>query len=174
LINTKTALLLLLKSLQIEYKLYEHPPIFTAKDAQNMRICEEIPGVHVKNLFLRDKKKTIYLLMTVKENKRVDLLDLEKKLNSERLSFASNHDLTTMLGIQPGSVTPIAIINDKTNRIKLFFDADLLNEEYINIHPMENTATITMKLRDLLAFIQNHHKNKIEFIEILNKNIPMS
>jgi|SRR5579862_6583378 len=170
-INNKIDLLRLLTSCQIEYKLFEHPPIFTAEDAHNMQICEVIPGSHVKNLFLRNRKKSVYLLVTIKENKRVDLLDLEKKLNSERLSFASSHDLTNMLGIQPGSVTPLAIINDKSNRIQLFFDADLLNEEYINIHPMENTATISIKLSDLLLFIQQYYKNKIEFIEILDKNI---
>lgn len=147
------------------YQLYEHPPVFTVKDAQN---AAHIPGVHVKNLFLRNKKKTAYWLVTVKEEKRVDLMAFGNLLNEGRLSFASHNDLIAILGVQPGSVTPLAIINDQTQCAKLIFDNDLLLEKHINIHPMENTATISIKLHDLLCFIKGNHQGKIEFIDIPN------
>lgn len=161
-------LLSLLSASIFTYQLYEHPPVFTANEAR--QYCAHIPGAHVKNLFVRDKKKKAYLLVTVKEEKRIDLSVLEEKLKIGRLSFASNNDLTTMLGVQPGSVTPIAIINDKSKRIKPLFDDELLNDEYIAIHPLENTATISIKLQDLLLFIENYGLNKIEFLGIPQSN----
>ena len=94
---------------------------------------------------------------------------LAKILNSGRLSFANHHDLQTMLGVTPGSVTPIAIINDHAKRVKLIFDQDLLQENDINIHPMENTATITVKFADLKNFIEQKHQIKIDFKMIPEK-----
>lgn len=163
-ITSKEEILAKLKTAHIDYQLFEHHPAFTAEDGQDL--CIKIPGPHVKNLFLRDKKKKIYLLVTVKQEKRVDLLKLGDNLQLGRLSFASSNDLNTMLGVEAGSVTPIAMINDAHKRIKLFMDRDLLNEEIINIHPMVNTATISIKLNDLLLFIEDYQQEKIEFIEI--------
>ncbi|HEX4045859.1 MAG TPA: prolyl-tRNA synthetase associated domain-containing protein [Gammaproteobacteria bacterium] len=165
-ISSKEELLLILNSDNFGYQLYEHPPVFTASDAEEH--CVHIPGVHVKNLFLRNKKKTAYWLITVKDEKRVDLMAFGNILNEGRLSFASHSDLIAMLGIQPGSVTPLAIINDQAKRVKLIFDNALLLEKHINIHPMENTATISVQLCDLLRFIEGNHQGKIEFIEIPN------
>lgn len=163
-ISSKEKLLLILDADNVGYQLYEHPPVYTTEEAAEH--CAHIPGVHVKNLFLRNKKKTAYWLVTVREDKRVDLFVLGEIFNEGRLSFASHSDLTTMLGVQPGSLTPLAIINDQENRVKLFIDNDLLTEKHINIHPMENTATISVKASDLLRFIEGRHQRKIEFIEI--------
>jgi len=165
-ISNKEQLLPLLSSEHCEYKLYEHPPVFTVAEATQH--CRHIPGAHVKNLFLRNHKKTAYWLITVKEDKRVDLRTLGDRLATGRLSFASPADLIAMLGIQPGSVTPLAIINDQAKRIKLLFDADLLDEKNISVHPMENTATITLQFDELLRFIENYRQEKIGFIEIPN------
>ena len=96
------------------------------------------------------------------------------QLKLGRLSFASNDDLKSMLGVEPGSVTPIAIINNESKRVKLLFDNDLLTEEYISIHPMVNTATIAIRLGDLLQFIKNNHQEKIEFIDIPNHDSGFS
>jgi Ala-tRNA(Pro) deacylase len=163
-ISSKEKLLLKLDSDNFIYQLHEHPPVFTVEEA--MQYCAHIPGAHVKNLFLRNKKKTAYWLVTVKDEKRVDLLALGKILNEGRLSFGSHAELIAILGIQPGSVTPFAIINDYAKYVKLIFDKDLLQDKYINIHPMENTATITITMDDLLRFIESNHQIKIEFIDI--------
>jgi len=168
-ISSKQLLLPLLDQASLSYKLYEHPAVFTAEDGE--RYCAHIPGIHVKNLFLRNEKKTAYWLVTIQYHKRVDLSQLEKILNGGRLSFANYDDLTNMLGIMPGSVTPIAIINDYVRQVKLIFDQDLLQEDYINIHPMENTATITMKLDDLKNFIEQQHKITIDFSMIPEKSV---
>lgn len=168
-ISTRQPLLYLLDEAHLEYQLYEHPAVFTAEEGE--QYCAHIPGTHVKNLFLRNEKKTAYWLVTIKYLKRVDLSQLAKILNGGRLSFANHHDLQTMLGVTPGSVTPIAIINDHVKRVKLIFDQDLLQEEHINIHPMENTATITLKLADLQNFIEQRHQIKIDFALIPEKSI---
>jgi Ala-tRNA(Pro) deacylase len=163
-ITSQAELLKILESVNIPFHLYEHPPVYTSDDA--MIYCANIPGSHVKNLLVRNRKKTDYLLLTVQENKRVDLSTLGEILKLGRLSFANPHDLDNLLGVKPGSVTPFAIVNDHEARVKILFDDELLKNEYINIHPMINTATISLKLDDLLQFIQKHHQKKIEFITI--------
>lgn len=170
-ISDRQPLLTLLDAAHLEYQLHEHPAVFTAEEGE--QYCAHIPGAHVKNLFLRNEKKTAYWLVTIKYHKRVDLSQLAKILNGGRLSFANHHDLKTMLGVTPGSVTPIAIINDHARQVKLIFDQDLLQEEYINIHPMENTSTITMKLADLHNFIEQGHQIKIDFAMIPEKSLNL-
>lgn len=167
-ITTKQSLLSLLDAENLDYQLHEHPAVFTAEEGE--QYCALIPGAHVKNLFLRNEKKTTYWLVTIKYHKRLDLSQLAKILNSGRLSFANHHDLQVMLGVTPGSVTPIAIVNDHTRRVKLIFDQDLLQETDINIHPMENTATITVKCTDLQNFIEQKHQIKIDFIAMPEKS----
>lgn len=167
-ISTRQPLLSLLDADHIGYQLHEHPAVFTAEEAE--KYCAHIPGAHVKNLFLRNEKKTAYWLVMIKDHKHVNLSELAKTLNCGRLSFANHHDLKTMLGVTPGSVTPIAIINDHTIRVKLIFDQDLRQEEYINIHPMENTSTITMRLFDLQNFIEQRHQIRIDFLMIPEKS----
>jgi Ala-tRNA(Pro) deacylase len=168
-ISARQSLISLLDAAHLEYQLHEHPAIFTTEEGE--QYCAHIPGAHVKNLFLRNEKKTAYWLLTIKHHKHVDLSQLAKILNGGRLSFANHHDLKTILGVMPGSVTPIAIINDHARRVKLIFDQDLLKEEYINIHPMENIATITMKLTDLQNFIEQKHQIKIDFLMMPEKSI---
>lgn len=163
----KDDLLLCLLEKNIQFDLHEHPAVFTAQDA--MVHCAHLRGAHVKNLFLRDPKKRNYILVTLRENKQIDLSKLSVLLELGKLSFASAEDLNRLLGVQPGSVTPAAVLNDRQHCVKLFFDNDLLKEEYINIHPMINTATITLKLHDLLFFIEKNHDKKINFISIPGK-----
>lgn len=162
---TQQVLLALLDSAGVSYVRYEHPPIFTANDG--IQYCSQIPGTHAKNLFLRDQKKSQYILITVKDEKRVDLLALAKLIDIGRLSFASDCDLISMLCVQPGSVTPFAILNDQEKLVKFFMDKILLQSEYINVHPMENTATLHLKIQDLLAFIESRYDRKINLIDVL-------
>lgn len=163
-VTNKEDLLSLLAAENFMYKLYEHPAVYTVEEG--MQHCHHIPGAHIKNLFLRNKKKTSYWLVSVAETKRVDLKQLGDLLAGGRLSFVNNESLVDMLGVQPGSVTPLAIINDKEQQVQLFLDRDLLTTEYINIHPMENTATIHLKLQDLLNFIENYTQIKVKFIDV--------
>jgi Ala-tRNA(Pro) deacylase len=108
--TSPAALLAVLDNLGIAYKLHSHPPIFTV--AEGVHLKESIPGLHCRNLFLRDKKEIMYLVVVANDTK-VDLKNLEKLLGSARLSFGSPERLWTHLGITPGSVCPFAAINDR-------------------------------------------------------------
>ena len=139
-----------LDRLEISYKLYEHEAVFTAEEA--LKVCGHIPGVHCKNLFLKDKKDALFLV-TVPDEKRVDLKTLDDKIGSKRLSFGKPELLIEVLGIAPGSVTPLALINDTQKRVQPVLDEWMMRQALINIHPLINTATVTISPQDLLKFM---------------------
>lgn len=124
------------------------------------------PEANAKNLFVRDDKRRNYYLITVKGDKRVDLKEFRQKNNTRSLSFASEKDLMNIMGLIPGSVTPLGILNDTEIKVKVFLDEDFLNAPSImGVHPNDNTATIWLKTDDLVSMIKEHG-NEIEFIKI--------
>lgn len=149
----------LLKEMNIEYELQEHRAVYTVEDVQEIFL--NLDGIGCKNLFLKDIKKKLFLY-TLPDNKRADLKTLPEKINSKRLSFANENDLQEYLGLTPGSVTPLGIINDKEQKVTVVLDKELKNNKVL-IHPNRNTATISIKYEDLIKFI-NHCGN--EYIEI--------
>ena len=146
----KDELLRFLEEFGIAYALYEHEPVFTAEEA--LKVCGHIPGVHCKNLFLKDKGGALWLI-TLPDEKRADLRALPEKIGSKRLSFGNAALLMEALGVTPGSVTALALINDKRRRVQLVLDRDMMEQELINLHPLVNTATITLRTADLLRFV---------------------
>lgn len=148
-----------LKELNIEYELQEHKAVYTVDDLQD--VFMEMEGIGCKNLFLKDAKKKLFLY-TLPDNKRADLKTLPEKINSKRLSFANENDLQEYLGLTPGSVTPLGIINDKGQKVTVVLDKELKNNKVL-IHPNRNTATVSIRYADLIKFI-NHCGN--EYIEI--------
>ena len=128
----------------------EHPALFTVDDSQKLR--GEIEGGHTKNLFLKDKKGN-YFLLTAQEDTQVNLKTLHKLLGgSSRFSFGSAEKMEEMLGVTPGAVTALGIINDRQGALTFAIDQRLLEHEKINCHPLVNTATTTLACRDLLSF----------------------
>lgn len=134
----------------IEYALHEHEAVFTAEEA--LRVCGHIPGMHCKNLFLKDKADALWLV-TLPDEKRADLKSLPEKIGSKRLSFGNASLLMEALGVTPGSVTPLALLNDEAKRVQLVLDRSMLHQEMINLHPLINTATVTLRSADLLRFL---------------------
>lgn len=135
----------------IEARTYEHPPVFTVAESQALR--GEIPGTNTKNLFLRDGKKT-YFLVTLEENTAVDLKGLRGKIGARSgLSFASPEALYEHLGVRPGSVSLLALINDKAHQVQVFVEAGLLDAERINCHPLTNDKTTSLSAQDLRHFL---------------------
>ena len=123
------------------------------------------PKYDAKNLFVRDDKKRNYYLITVKGNKRVDLKEFKTKNNTRRLSFASKQDLMDIIGVAAGSVTPLALLNDKDLKVVFYLDKDFLNDKrIIGIHPNDNTATVWLKIEDLIDIIKEHG-NQVNIIE---------
>lgn len=149
----------LLKEMNIEYELQEHRAVYTVEDVQEIFL--NLDGIGCKNLFLKDIKKNLFLY-TLPDNKRADLKTLPEKINSKRLSFANENDLQEYLGLTPGSVTPLGIINDKEQKVTVVLDKELKNNKVL-IHPNRNTATVSIKYEDLIKFIK-HCGN--EYIEI--------
>src|SRR5436190_1112868 len=129
-----------------------HAPVFTVAEARALRGA--IPGAHTKNLFLVDKKGALFLV-TAEEEAAIDLKHLHHRIGaSGRLSFGKPELLMAVLGVPPGAVTPFAAINDVAGRVTVVLDAALVAADTINAHPLVNTATTTIAVPDLLAFLR--------------------
>jgi Ala-tRNA(Pro) deacylase len=141
-----------LRALGISATTVTHPPLFTVEESQALR--GEIPGAHTKNLFLKDKKDALFLVVA-REEAAIDLKKLHQRIGAAgRLSFGRPELLAQMLGVAPGAVTPFGLINDRPPRVAVVLDAALMANETINCHPLVNTATMSLKSRDLLTFIR--------------------
>jgi Ala-tRNA(Pro) deacylase len=140
-----------LESLGIATETKWHAPVFTVEEAQAAR--GEMPGVHCKCLFLIDKKGALWLVVA-EENRRVDLKALAARLGAGRFSFASPERLMRHLGVEPGTVTPFALINDVERAVRVGLDQEMLKGETLNYHPLTNAATTRIAAADLLAFIR--------------------
>ncbi|MDX1739071.1 MAG: YbaK/EbsC family protein [Alphaproteobacteria bacterium] len=141
-----------LNELGIEHETLSHEPVFTVEESQALR--DNLPGGHTKNLFLRDKKKNLWLA-TIEENQPVNLKQLKKVLGaSGNLSFGNADLLMEVLGVIPGAVTAFSVINDTEKRITMVLDKALLDQELVNGHPLRNDKTTAVKSSDLLTFLQ--------------------
>jgi Ala-tRNA(Pro) deacylase len=145
-----------LKELGIESHTIDHEPVFTVEESQGLR--GQLPGGHVKNLFLRNKKEEMWLV-TVEESKRVDLKALGETLtgasgSAAKLSFGSPDRLMKYLGVIPGAVTPFAVINDKERAVRMVLDRDLLRFDRVHAHPLVNFKATALAPADLLRFLE--------------------
>jgi Ala-tRNA(Pro) deacylase len=126
----------------IPYQRYDHPAVFTVEEAS--RLVPDMPAAHTKNLFLRDEKGRRHFLVVVEANKRVDLRRLSVVLQSSKLSFGSPDRLAKHLGVEPGAVTVLAVVNDAEHRVEVFIDRDLWRADALRCHPLVNTATLSV------------------------------
>ena len=156
---TRADLMRRLDELGIKTVTTEHPPLFTVEQSQVLR--GEIAGGHSKNLFLKDKKGRIYLVVAEEETP-IDMKGLHRQIGSARLSFGKPELLDEVLGVIPGAVTPFALINDTGHRVGLVLDASLMRHDMLNFHPLDNSATTTIAREDLLTFLKaNGHEPRI-------------
>jgi Ala-tRNA(Pro) deacylase len=140
-----------LAELGIETRTVEHTPVYTV--AESSKLERQLPGGHTKNLFLKDKKGALFLIVAL-GHAQIDLKTLHKKLGCDRLSFGKPELLMEVLGVPAGSVTPFALINDKVRRVTIILDLDMMRHDRLNCHPLDNTATTNIARADLLAFIR--------------------
>ncbi|MCL1803727.1 MAG: prolyl-tRNA synthetase associated domain-containing protein [Eubacteriaceae bacterium] len=138
-----------LDSLAIEYSVQSHRAVFTIEDMESLEM-EHIDRV-AKNLFVRDDKKEHYYLVVIAKDKTANLKDLQHKIGSRRLSFASENDLDKYLGLKKGEVSPFGALNDEANAVKIIIDEDLAGYEFIGVHPNDNTATVWISAGNLVA-----------------------
>jgi Ala-tRNA(Pro) deacylase len=140
-----------LDALGIAYDRYEHPPVFTGEEAAVH--WSAIPGTQVKNLFLRNKKGDRHYLAILEIHKQADLRRLVKIVGDDRFSFGSAERLQACLGVTPGSVSPLGLINDEARRVIVIVDEDIRRAERLLFHPNINTATVTLSGPDLEKFL---------------------
>jgi Ala-tRNA(Pro) deacylase len=150
-----------LDSLGIGHKTANHPQVFTVEEARALRGTQ--PGGYTKNLFLRDKKGALYLVVAP-EDATIELKSLHRVLGATgRFSFAAAELLREALGVEPGSVSPFAAINDTTGRVTIVLDAALMAHDALNFHPLVNTGTTTIAREGLLKFLDaTGHQARIE------------
>ena len=135
----------------IEYKRYDHPAVYTVKEAR--QLVPELPAAKTKNLFLRDKKGLRHFLVIVPADKRIDIKALPRVVGSDRLSFGSAQRLKKYLGVEPGAVTLFAIFNDPDHNVELIVDEVLWQAEAYQFHPLVNTSTLVISHDNLKRFI---------------------
>jgi Ala-tRNA(Pro) deacylase len=140
-----------LAELGIQTTTVEHPPVFTVEESAALR--ESIPGAHTKNLFLTDKDGRM-VLVVAKDDTRVDLKALAKTLEAGRFSFGKAERLEAVLGVSPGSVTPLALLNESAAEVAVVVDKTLTAFDEVNCHPLVNTATTRLATPDLIRFIK--------------------
>lgn len=139
------------RALGIAWKTYKHVPVFTV--GESSAVTDQLPGCHTKNLFLKDKKGGLWLVV-LRAHFRLDLNALAKRLAAPRYSFGSAELLGATLGIEPGSVTPFALMNDAAHRVKPILDEEMLSRDPLNFHPLRNDRTTAIAARDLMRFVE--------------------
>ena len=160
--TTPESLIGKLESLNVVFTSHHHPPLRTVEDSKVYR--DNMPGMHVKNLYLRDKKKRNYLIVA-EEDRVIDLKSLHAIIGSDRLSFGSADRLFDMLGVRPGAVSPFTLINDPEHQVSLSIDAELMMAERLYFHPLVNDMTLGVTPEGLSRFLAatGHQPQLINF-----------
>ena len=139
-----------LAALSIPHEVHEHPAVFTVEESADIKA--HLPGAHTKNLFLKDTAGTFWLV-TVRAEIRVDLKALPQVLQSKRFSFGKAEEMERLIGVTPGSVTPLAMVNAEPGSVSFALDAALAEAELVNVHPLRNTATLGLAPDDLMRLM---------------------
>ena len=136
----------------IAYEVTEHPAVYNMEEAA--RVALPYLEADAKNLFVRDDKKRPYYMITVRGDKRVDLKAFRKQYGLRSLSFVSPDELMEILGLVPGAVTPLGLLNDQERKVELYLDTEFTGR--IGVHPNDNTATVWMDTQDLVRLLREH------------------
>ena len=143
-----------LDELGIAHETTPHDPVFTVEEAKAVR--GKLPGGHTKNLFLRNKKGAMWLVVS-QEDRLIDLKALARHLGAGRFSFSSADRLMRYLGVIPGAVSPFAVINDKSGVVRIVVDLGILAFERVNFHPLDNAMTTAIRGDDLMKFLRSEN-----------------
>lgn len=152
-----------LEKLNIPYARFEHKAVYTIDEANKLDI--DLPGHHCKNLFICDRKETIFMLVIIVDTKRINIKELSYQTGYKGLTFASEGSLYKYLGLTPGSVSPFGLINDIEKNVIVLLDRDIADGDYISFHPNVNTATISLKYKDFERFLE-WCGNRVDYIKV--------
>lgn len=156
--DAETQLYADLAALGVRVTTFEHLAVFTV--AQSSALDADISGAHTKNLFLKDKKGRFWLV-TVRAELRVNLKMLPSAIGSDRVSFGNPDDMQRLLGVTPGSVTALAVLNDTENHVQIVLDEALLAADVVNCHPLRNDATLSIAPNDLVRALRHWNHEPI-------------
>ena len=140
-----------LGELEIKTQTHTHSPVFTVAESRTLRGA--IRGKHCKTLFFKDKKSALWLCV-IEEHRRMNMRILSDLLGSARLSFARPERVKIHLGVEPGAVTPFALINDQPAKINVALDIEAMAADTVNFHPLVNDRTTSIAPQDLIRFIE--------------------
>lgn len=152
-----------LKALNIRYERFEHDPAMTMEDCDLFDAGRN--AAHCKNLFLCNRQGTQYYLLLVVGDKPFKTKDVSKQLGVARLSFGTPEQLNDILGLTPGSVTPMGLIHDHEQAVHVLLDRDVAQWETVIVHPNVNTASIVLKTADLMRFLSSR-SNPVTYVDI--------
>lgn len=159
----QTELYTLFEKLNIQFEYHEHPPLATIEDARIH--WKDYNSGRCKNIFFRNHKGDRHYLVILEHLRQLNIKDLEKRLRQGKLTFASDQRLKKYLGIEPGSVSPFGLINDREKHVHLFIDEELKEYERLTFHPNINTASLVIAKTDFIKFLENSG-NTYEFIKL--------
>ena len=148
--QTRDELLAFLADIGVEQTTWDHPAVFTVGESE--RIKDDIPGAHTKNLFLKDAKDQIWLV-SAEAHAQIDLKRLHIVIGAARLSFGKGELMADVLGVEPGSVTAFALVNDTARRVRFVLDRTLAQADIVNFHPLTNTATTSVSGEGFRRFL---------------------
>ena len=151
-----------LRTMGIEFERVDHPAVCNM--AEMAKIDLPHPEAEAKNLFLRDDRREHFFLLTVRGDRRVDLKEFRRARQTRPLRFASEEELSSLLGLIPGAVTPLGVLNDAEHRVKFFLDRAFAGG-LVGVHPNDNTATLWLRAEDLIRVVRDHG-NEIEYIDL--------
>jgi Ala-tRNA(Pro) deacylase len=148
--KTRAELIAFLDEIGVAHSTLDHAPVFRVEEG--LEIKARLPGGHTKNLFLKDAKGQLWLISALGET-RIDLKTLPGVIGAARLSFGSEARLSEALGVRPGSVTALALINDPAHRVRFVLDKALAESDLVNFHPLTNVATTTLSQAGFRRFL---------------------
>lgn len=156
----------ILEELSIPYEKIEHAPVFTSEQAR--RLVPEQRAASAKNLFLTDRKRKNHYLLVFDDQKSLEITELAHQIGSSRLSLASSQRLSAYLGVDPGSVSLLALVNDPDLKVQLLIDQGLWDENYLQCHPLKNTETLVIAMPAVKRFLEyvGHIPRLIEIPEL--------
>lgn len=152
-----------LEKLCIPYEKYDHPAVYTCREADIY--TSGLKGVHTKNLFLKNRRGDNHYLVVMCEDKTLDIKKFSEKIFDRNLSFASADRLMKYLGLTAGSVSLFGIVNDEDHEVEVCIDEDIMKEEFINSHPNVNTSTLVLRVSDMIRFL-DYSQNRYSVINL--------
>ncbi|MEQ9436453.1 prolyl-tRNA synthetase associated domain-containing protein [Hyphomonas sp.] len=136
----------------IAHRTHWHEAVFTVDEGLDLKAA--MPGIHTKNLFLKDKDGG-FILISAEAHAQIALNQLHRHIGTKRLSFGSPEDMLALLGVTPGSVTAFALMNDTARKVRFIADAALFAADPVNFHPLTNTATTAISRDDFRRFVES-------------------